>query len=132
MFLTPYYKEQREQTERKEIVKVDNNISYPLPVIYGVPQSSILEPLLFSIYISDFHTTLKSSIIHHYADDSQVSLTFHSDNLLLANDNLNKDLESLSNFSIAHKLKLNSTKTKLMVFDPMQFRNRQNDPKYKN
>ena len=38
-------------SNRQQRVKIDNNISYPLPVIYGVPQSYILGPLLFLIYI---------------------------------------------------------------------------------
>jgi hypothetical protein len=44
--------------------------SHPLPVTKGVPQGSILEPTLFSIYNNNIAQAVGSSLIHLYADDT--------------------------------------------------------------
>ena len=41
-------------------------------VLYGVPQGSVLGPLLFSIYINDLNQAIKSCEVHHFADDTNL------------------------------------------------------------
>lgn len=108
--------------DRSQKVTVDSEESTTLPVYYGVPQGSILGPLLFSIYISDFHQSLNMCNIHHYADDSQVYLSFPIQDVVYANELLNKELSSLSCISVAHRLKLNPSKSQVIVFGPKKSR----------
>ena len=51
---------------------------------YGVPQGSVLGPLLFILYLNDIHNLIKNCKIHHSADDT---------NLLLTNSSLKKFAE---------------------------------------
>ena len=46
--------------------------SQKLPITCGVPQGSILGPLLFLIYINDMHMAVEFSTIHHFADDTNI------------------------------------------------------------
>ena len=99
---------------RRQIVKLDKVLSDPLPIDYGVPQGSILGPLLFLIFINDLcDLPLKMSPLL-FADDTT---------LLLCGPNVdefvpivNEDLRSLSNWFNANKLLININKTQFLVF----------------
>ena len=80
----------------------------------GLPQGSILEPLLFILYINDISNLFSNSIntkLILYANDT--SITINNAN----NSNINcQNLKILSNLFINNKLQLNISKTKVMYF----------------
>jgi len=99
----------------------DNNTtdkSSFIPVTQGVPQGSILSPLLFSLYVADMHKCTVYSTLHQYADDSQLVCSFASDELKRCQEKLNTDLNNIHTFADEHNLKLNSTKSQILVFNP--------------
>ncbi len=58
--------------DRTQSVKINNTISGIHKVEYGVPQGSILGPILFNIFVSDFAEHTKNCLLVQYADDTQV------------------------------------------------------------
>ena len=56
---------------RSQVVKVNGKESFPEPVISGIPQGSVLGPILFVIYINDLPDVVKSKI-YLFADDTKV------------------------------------------------------------
>ena len=82
-------------------------------IISGVPQVSILGPLLFLIYINDLPNCLKSTIPCLYADDTQIFTSSH-DTAKIA-DSLNSDLENITDWLTVNKLQSHPNKTKMMV-----------------
>ena len=50
----------------------------PLPVCYGVPQGSILFPLLFTLYINDLRNIVSNCEIESYVDDTKLLLSLKS------------------------------------------------------
>lgn len=83
----------------------------------GVPQGSILSPLLFSIYVADMNNHLQYSTLQQYADDSQLYLPINSTNLRECETKLNLDLDSISEYAKNHNLKLNATKSQAMIIE---------------
>ena len=82
-------------------------------IISGVPQGSILGPLLSLIYINDLPNCLKSTIPCLYADDTQIFTSSH-DTAKIA-DSLNSDLENITDWLTVNKLQPHPNKTKMMV-----------------
>ena len=78
-------------TERT--VFVDRNISSPEPVYCGVPQGSILEPLLFIIFISDLSGYVQHGSVIMYADDTALYVS-HETKEKIQND-LNQDMQNI-------------------------------------
>ena len=56
---------------RQQCVKINNNYSHLLPVLSGVPQGSILGPLLFLIYVNDIPDCISNSLLYLFADDTK-------------------------------------------------------------
>ena len=97
---------------RKQCVKIANHVSETKSITSGVPQGSVLGPLLFLIYINDIADSL-SSICNLYADDT--SLMFSSADLLHLQTVTNNDIVKLQNWSKKWLMSFNPSKTEIML-----------------
>ncbi|PIK50750.1 hypothetical protein BSL78_12389 [Apostichopus japonicus] len=68
-------------TERYQQVKIEDVLSSPRPLVTGVPQGSVLGPVLFSLYLAELSDIIRHHGVHfhHYADDTQLLLAFDKD-----------------------------------------------------
>ena len=108
-------------SNRKQYVQLNNVNSKSADISVGVPQGSILGPLLCIIYINDIIYSSNLFKFTMYADDTTLFTTLrghNQDNMqtVLINDELSK----ISNWLIANRLSLNVAKTKFMVFSMPQ------------
>ena len=62
-------------TERYQYTSIKECSSKKLKITHGVPQGSVLGPLLFLLYISDLHKSIEHSYVHHFADDTNFLFT---------------------------------------------------------
>ena len=99
--------------DRQQCVRVGNAISGFLPVLSGVPQGSILGPLLFLLYINDLPDCLETSIMYMFADDSKCMHIIWDFNDTIA---FQDDLNSVYHWSQTWKLKFNLSKTAFIQF----------------
>ena len=84
----------------------------------GVPQGSILGPLLFLLYFNDLPECLKNTRPRLFADDTNFTASSHS----IADIEIAaySDLENLRHWLIANKLSLNVAKTEFMLIGSLQ------------
>jgi len=100
-------------TCRTQSVIVNGVLSDPHPILFGVPQGSLLGPLLFIIYINDLPSVIEHCKIQLYADDTLVY--FSSSSISNIESKLSEDLESVINWLNSNFLFLNYSKTKVML-----------------
>ena len=101
-------------SNRKQRCKVSGITSDYLDITCGVPQGSILGPMLFLLYINDINNTLNLCKTKLYADDTVVYATHNSEPQ--CHELLSRDLEILLEWFNRNKLTINLDKTKLMLF----------------
>ena len=106
-------------TGRCQQIKVGNEASYEIIIKFGVPQGSVLGPVLFNIYIRSLYNTAhdQNFLIHGYADDHQLYKSFEAkeEHVVLVND-VPKCFQEINQWMKAHYLQLNPGKTEILVF----------------
>ena len=102
-------------SSRKQCVCLNSTISDPLPVVSGVPQGSILGPILFLIFVKDLPETLSSSHMLLFADDTKCFKAIHNS---LDSQLLQQNLHHLTRWSQQWHLCFNPKKCVLVRFSP--------------
>ena len=98
---------------RKQFVSINGFASNEAEMKYGVPQGSVLGPLLFLLYINDRHNAFTYITTIHFADDT--TLLTNNKSLKQLKKHLNYDLRFLCNWLSANKISLNASKTELLL-----------------
>ena len=100
-------------TNRYQQTFLNGFLSKKKKIICGIPQGSILGPLLFLIYINDLPNCLESTVPCLYADDTQVFASSQYTSELA--DKLNSDLINIMDWLTVNKLQSHAKKTKFML-----------------
>jgi hypothetical protein len=103
-------------SDRFQYVAIDDNNSFKLKVDYGVPQGSILGPLLYLIYVNDIAHSINNGNILSFADDTSFYISSNNIHNLYLNANI--EINKLYDWFCANKLSLNPKKTKYIHITP--------------
>jgi len=101
-------------TNRVQYTKVNSFVSNTTAITCGVPQGSVLGPVLFLIYMNDIYKAIPDVTVKLFADDTNVFLFDKNRQSLCLR--ATECLKKLNEWLIANKLTLNLTKTCYMVF----------------
>ena len=102
-------------TNRKQFVCYKDLNSICKPVVCGVPQGSILGPLLFLLYINDIVNVSNKVNMILFADDTNVFMSGENTDEII--QSINVELEKIHQWLCLNKLSLNVTKTQYIVFN---------------
>ena len=101
--------------QRYQCVKVGDSLSNLCNVLSGVPQGSVLGPLLFVIFINDFPDHIKSAILFIFADDTKYLCEIRS---ATDTNKLQIDTDNAFNWSITSGLVFNFSNLYISTFGP--------------
>ena len=101
-------------TGRSQYVTVNGHRSDYKPITCGVPQGSVIGPLLFLIYANDLPSVSKVLKFYLFADDT--SIYFDSIDLITLQKVVNRELKKVKKWLDANRLSLNISKTNYVIF----------------
>lgn len=104
-------------SNRTQCVSINGTVSESLELPHGVPQGSVLGPLLFCAYMTKLGLIIQRHDLnyHIYADDTQIYLSFDINDSLVAIRQLELCISDIRAWMVEHKLKLNDDKTEFIV-----------------
>ncbi|KAL5248617.1 hypothetical protein ACHWQZ_G017709 [Mnemiopsis leidyi] len=97
--------------DRKQAVVVDGHLSFLALILSGVPQGTVLGPILFLIFINDIDQCIMHSIIRCFADDTRISIAIRSEKDVSL---LQSDLYNVMNWSERNNMALHRDKFEYM------------------
>ena len=106
-------------TDRRQMVQIDDRKSDMATVEFGVPQGSILGPVIFNLYVADLQKELQCDC-YQYADDTTFYVHSKPGDLDSSAAQINKTIARLKNYSKNCNLALNPTKTNWMLISTPQ------------
>ena len=101
-------------SDRKQYVSVNGFNSNLLSVTCGVPQGSVLGPLLFLIFINDLPNSSPKFCFYLFADDTNIY--FEADKISELEKVVNKELGNVKQWLDTNRLSLNIEKTNFIIF----------------
>jgi hypothetical protein len=104
---------------RCQRVRIGDTESPEIIIMFGVPQGSVLGPILFNIYIRSLYRTVRSLsfMIHGFADDHQVYKSFNpADEYTVMVNDIPSCFMQINEWMTEHFLQLNAGKTEIIVF----------------
>ena len=117
-------------TDRTHYISLSNHCSALAPVHSGVPQGSVLGPMLFTIYIKPLSAINDThSITHHsFADDIQLQMSAPPDRISDLLHSMQSCISDVKAWATANMLKLNDNKIELMLGTSKRYRHLHNPP----
>ena len=108
-------------TNRQQYMRVNDKLSTQITTTFGVPQGSVLGPVLFNLYVADMQRNIgiQESCLQ-YADDSTLYKHCKITVIATCKSNLEESLTNISDWSTHTNLIFNDTKTKMMMFATQQ------------
>ena len=109
-------------SNRFQYVRVANDCSSKHKLACGVPQGSVLGPILYSIYTAPIADVIKRHGMgyHFYVDDTQIYMSFNPSDVLQSKSLIEECIQDVQLWVVANKLKLDWDKTELLVLTARQ------------
>jgi hypothetical protein len=103
--------------QRSFYVNIDGSKSSSYQLLYGVPQGSVLGPLLFILYTTPLSTVISNSSALHqlYADDTQLFISFSAADFAHNITHLEQTISNVSDWMSSNFLSLNPSKTEFII-----------------
>jgi hypothetical protein len=102
-------------SERSQIVFANGKYSQEAFTLTGVPQGSVLGPILFSLFINDVSQFINKCSYHLYADDLQIYNSSKKTEFENCVSEINEDLDNIKNWALNNGLRLNVAKTQSII-----------------
>ena len=117
-------------SDRWQCVRVNGCTSSLLPINQGIPQGTIIGPMLFLLFINDIPLHIQNSNIDIYADDVTLTSCSKWNNISSVNNNIRGDLENIQHWANINKMVINEKKTKSMLVIGKRLRKRLNQDQH--